>query len=310
MAYLPRFTFALLTLALLSGPALAQDRSLGPRQLAAGVLTKVRDPNIDDAALDETREFSELLNFSKLPEWTPHFDPASETLLEKAKRVAFQREIWSLEFSFKSLRVINVEGKDVWYLIYVVRNNGEVRRATAADGKVEITGSQKPIRFVPTFILQSHDRRRAYRDRVLPEVLNRIAQKERPSGTLYDSASLGKIKIPVSTPTSDKSVWGVATWDNVDPRSDYISVFVHGLTNAYRWNPPKAGYKPGDVKEQDRVATKALQINFWRGGDSVELRDDEFHLGLPSYPDDPVRQQEVLQTYKLEKPVRYRWVYR
>lgn len=312
MAFLKKLSLTLAILTFISEAGLAQGyTSAPPRKLAPGVITTVRDAYIDDATLDATTEFTELLVRARPPAWTPNFDPTTETLLEKAKRVSFQREVWSLEFGFKSLRVINVGGENIWYLVYFVRNNGEVRVASAEDGKIEIKGSQKPVRFVPSFVLQAHDRQRAYQDRARPDVLNLIAEKERVTrGPLLDSASMSRTPIPVSTPTADRRVWGVAVWDDVDPRADFISVFVHGLTNAYRWQPPEDGYDPGDISEQDVVKSKALQINFWRGGDAIDLNDNEIQLGVPTYPDDPVRQQDVLATYKLEKPVQHRWVYR
>ena len=296
------------------GEALGQgDTSEAPRKLAPGVITVIRDANIDDSTLDDAREFSELLSIAKPPEWTPNFDPTTETLLDKAKRTSFQREVWSLEFGFKPLRVIKVGGRDIWYLIYYVRNTGEARTATTTTNtSIEITGRKKAVRFVPSFVLQAHDLNQSYGDKILPEVVQQIASKERVTrGRLHDGASIRKVQIPVSTATADRRVWGVATWDEVDPRADLISTYVFGLTNAYQWQAPTGGYKKGmDLTEQDVVKSKALQLNFWRAGDNVGLNDDEFQFGLPHYPDQPARDQAVLRYYKLDKPVRHRWVYR
>lgn len=310
-----RFNKLVLTIALVclvSEAALAQGYSVRPRKLQPGVVTTIRDANVDDATLDQTRPFTELLSVVRPQGWSPNFDPTTETLLEKATKVSFQREIWSLEFSFKPLRVINVGGQGIWYLVYFVRNNAEFRAPSlTAEKSIEIRGTQKPVRFVPSFILQAHGLNRAYRDHVRPDVVSMIATKERvTSGQLHDSASISRAPIPVSTSTADRRVWGVATWDNVDSRADFISVFVQGLTNAYRWTPPRAGYQPRNIREQDVVKSKALELNFWRGGDAIDLHDNEIQFGIPLYPDEPARQQEVLETYKLEKPLAYRWVYR
>ena len=281
-----------------------------PRKLAPGVITTIKDASIDDATLESPRAFSELIAKVSPEDWNPNFDPKTQTLLEKAKKVSFQREVWTLEFGFKSLRVINVEGKPVWYLIYFVRNNGDVRYPVRKDTTIEIESKSKPIRFVPSFVLQAHGLKRAYHDSIRPDVVAAIARKERVSrGKLHDSASVAREPIPLSTPTADRRVWGVATWDKVDARTDMISVFVHGLTNAYNWEAPKGGYKAGD-KEQDVVRSKALQLNFWRGGDDVDLHDNEILFGLPRYPNDAQRQADVLKTYQIDKPDRYRWVYR
>lgn len=284
-----------------------------PRKLAKGVITVIRDANIDDATLDEPREFTELLSLVKPREWTPNFDPTTQTLAEKAKKVSFQREVWSLEFGCKPLRVINYGGQNIWYLVYFVRNNSEARTATS-DGQssIQVQGASKPIRFIPTLVLQSHDVKTAYRDSVRSDVVNAIAKKERVTrGLLHDASSVSRLEIPVSTETADRRVWCVATWENVDPRADFLSVYVAGLTNAYRWEPPQAGYKPGEEwREQDVVQSKVLQLNFWRAGDELDLNDLEFRFGIPLYPKDAGRQQRVLDAYKLEKPVQYRWIYR
>lgn len=283
-----------------------------PRKLAPGVMTTIRDVNIDDGAIDETRAFAELLSVVKPPEWTPNYDPTTETLMEKAKAVGFQRDVWSLEISFKPLRAINVGGQTVYYLIYSVRNSGETRSPKRTGTSIEVKGERKPVRFVPSFVIQAHDLRRAYRETNRPDVVSRIAAKERVTrGLLHDSYSISNMDIPVSTPTADRPVWGVATWDNVDPRADYLSIFIGGLTNAYKWEPPKGGYDPSKSwQEQDIVKSKTLQLNFWRGGDNVNVKDSEFQYGIPVYPDDPARQQKVLKGYKLDKLIKYRWVYR
>ncbi len=314
MAILKQTAMAIALVALVGGSAIAQVYTdAAPRKLAPGVIVTIKDADIDDATLDRTRAFTELISVVKPAEWTPNFDPTTETILEKAKRVGFQREVWTLEFGFKPLRVINVNGKDVWYLIYFVRNNGEVRSPAVTDTQtIEIRGQKKPVRFVPSFLLQAHDLDRAYKAGNRSDVINQIAAKERVTrGPLFDSASISQIEIPVSTPTADRRVWGVAIWEDVDPRADLISVFVGGLTNAYRWEPPAEGYDPSrPLIEQDRVQAKTLQLNFWRGGDGEELHDNEVIFGIPLYPNDPARQQAVLDAYKLDKPISHRWVFR
>ena len=297
----------------LSSTAWAQGYSSErPRKLVPGVMTTIRDVNIDDAAIDETREFTELISVVKPPEWTPNFDPTTETLLQKAKSVGFQRDVWSLQFSFKPLRTISVGGRPVYYLIYSVRNNGETRSPKRTGTTIEVKGERKAIRFIPSFVVLAHDLKRPYRETNRPDVVSRIATKERVTrGLLHDSYSISNMDIPVSTPTADRPVWGVATWDNIDPRADYLSVFVGGLTNAYKWEPPNGGYDESKTwLEQDVVRSKTLQLNFWRGGDNVNVKDSEFKYGLPVYPNQPTRQRKVLDAYKLDKLIKYRWVYR
>ncbi len=126
---------------------------------------------------------------------------------------------------------------------------------------------------------------------------------ERVPGDLHHSGSIGRVRIGVSAPTEDHRVWGVATWDNVDPRTDFISIFVQGLTNAYRWQPPADGYKPNTQVEQDQVLSKTLKLNFWRPGDAIDLHEGEIRFGVPLYPQEPERQKEALEVYQIPKPV-------
>ena len=52
--------------------------------------------------------------------------------------------------------------------------------------------------------------------------------------------------IPLSTPDNPQEVWGLVTWEDIDPRLTYFSVFVKGLTNAYKPVDLPDGFKPGD----------------------------------------------------------------
>ena len=307
----PTLLYVLLFGLLAGQTARGQDRALPPRQLAPGVITTIKDATIDDDTSDGPREFTELLSVVRPRAWRPNFEPVSQTLLELARKVTFQREIWALEFGFKPLRIIRVGERDIWYLVYFVRNNGDTRSPHKnADRTYTLTNVSRTLRFIPTFVFESHGLRKAYHDRTLPEVVRMIAAKERVPGDLHNSGSIGRVRIPVSTPTEDHRVWGVATWDNVDPRTDFISIFVQGLTNAYRWQPPADGYQPNAQVEQDQVLSKTLKLNFWRAGDAIDLHEGEIQFGIPLYPREPERQQEALEIYQIPKPVEYQWVFR
>ena len=79
---------------------------------------------------------------------------------------------------------------------------------------------------------------------------------------------------------------------DVDLRIDFFSVFVHGLTNAYRWEDPAAGVKPGDkIGKGRKFKYKELQLNFWRPGDEFHANDQDFYYGIPGQVD-------------------FRWIYR
>jgi hypothetical protein len=161
-----------------------------------------------------------------------------------------------------------------------------------ADGTFVIQPADRGIRFFPTFVLESHEYKKAYLDRIIPVAIPAIQQKEDPNRTLLDSVEIGSKLVPVSSELIDKSVWGVVTWEDVDPRIDTFSVYVEGLTNAYKWTDLPGKFKQGDPPTSARVLEhKNLMLNFWRPGD--RYREDE----------------RVIQ-YGIPGKVDYSWVYR
>ena len=292
----------------------AQDSLLASsraRELAPGVITTVEAIATDDDTADGPREFAELLNLIHDLKWEPNFDPETRTLLEMAESTTFQRQIWNLEFNFKPIRMLDVNGRQIWYLLYYVRNNGRHPTPTRQpDGSYVIEPYDRAIWFLPSFILESHGLNKAYRDTILPDALERIRQREKITGPLYDSASIARVRIEVGREGADQKVWGVAIWDHVDPKTDFVSVYVQGLTNAYRWQAPEAGYTGDRARDEEIIKVKTLQINFWIPGDEIDRNEGEVIYGIPLYPDDPEKQAEILKLYGLEQAVDYQWVYR
>lgn len=292
------------------------------RPLAPGVL-KVIPP---EYKTEETFQGPiQLTNVTKL-DWQPHFWPKTETLRAKADETVLRRNIWNLEFAFKPLRMVNVDipqpdGKMqralVWYMVYRVRNKGKhltpvanrdphgpVTYASGEASEVINVGSDQPldsIRFFPHFVLQSVEQKVAYMDRVIPAAVGVIRQREMRGGQLYNSVDISRVPVPVSTPDNPVDIWGVATWTGVEPRIDYFSVFVKGLTNAYRLVPDQQG-KMVNVQ-------KTLQLNFWRPGDAVYEHESEVRFGVPAV-ENAVEQSKILLNYNLKERVDYLWVYR
>ncbi len=166
-----------------------------------------------------------------------------------------------------------------------------------------------PVRFLPQFVLESQDRQAAggrvvksYLDRVIPAADAAISQRETPGHTLLNSVDISKQPIPVSDGRIDRSVWGVATWIDVDPRIDFFSIYVGGLTNAYQWTDKPAAYRAGDPPGRGRqFVYKTLQLNFWRAGDDLMPNEREFRYGVPL---------DKAALYNVGDGVAYRWLYR
>lgn len=288
-----------------------------PRQLAAGVLTTIA-PNFNPEDTVSTHDMLEIRANPAL-DWKPEYAAATETLRGMSDKVKFRREIYCLEFSFKPMRMIEVDvpvasggtqRRLVWYLVYRVRNTGQTLKPVEGENGVYTTAAGKggPVRFMPQFVLESQDRQatggrisKAYLDRVIPAAVAAISQRETPGHTLLNSVDIAKQPIPVSD-RIDRSVWGVATWIDIDPRIDFYSVFVGGLTNAYRWNDTPATYRLGDPPGKGRqFAYKTLQLNFWRPGDEVQPNEREIRFGVPL---------DKAGLYSVGDGVAYRWLYR
>jgi hypothetical protein len=298
--------------------SVAQQSAPVQRQFAPGVMTTIA-PELEPAEIVSTHDLIEVRT-NPGAKWSPELIADSRTLHGMSENVKFRRDAWCLEFSFKPLRMIHVEvpqadgtfeRKLIWYLVYSVRNTGETLTPVAGeDGIVTAQpGRGEAIRFVPSFVLESQDRsstgepiRIAYLDRVIPAAMAVIQSREAGGRTLLNSTQMAAQPIPVSSGPGDGRVWGVATWEDVDPRLDFFSVYVGGLSNAYRWTDPEGGYSAGDPPGTGReFARKTLQLNFWRPGDEHFESEGEVRFGV-------ARGKSGL--YGVPEGVAYRWVYR
>lgn len=249
------------------------------------------------------------------PDGRPHYDPRSQTLEEMAKQVILRREIYSLEFSFKPLRQIyldvpradgRLQRKLVWYMVYRLRYRGGDLRPAADDvaglpvyKRIEsVSYSQR--RAFPLLVLENHATEERYIDQILPTAKDRIAIREKITAPLHNSVEISSIEIPLSSDEAAPGVWGVATWVDVDPNLDFLSVNVFGLTNAFELD---------GVGADAPYRKKALSLNFYRPGDAVRQTEDEIRFGVPAF-DDPAEQDYVLKQYGLTERLDYRWIFR
>jgi hypothetical protein len=170
--------------------------------------------------------------------------------------------IWVLDFAFKTLRMktVDVPGKgrkQVHYLWYRVVNR---------------TG--KPREFVPQFVILTDAGKRC-EESVLPTAVPSIQAREDPSIKLLGAVEVAGV-IPASAKASvDDAVFGVAIWDNIDPKADRLSLYIRGLSDGYQ-----------DIAGPDgKMATryKTLRIDFIRRGDERNLNEKEITLSDPAY---------------------------
>lgn len=239
--------------------------------------------------------------------WQPNFAPKSDTLIEKAKQLTFRSDIYCLEFAFKPVRMISVNGETVWYILYRVRYEGGDLKPVPEPDKYQNKVYGKPkavsakwVRFMPTFKLDTLSLGKTYLDQVVPGALRAISAKERVGKPIYDAVQIQRQKIEISTATSDKSIWGVAMWKGVDPRTDFFTVDVRGLTNAQKL-----------VLDGDKIKypQKTLVLYFSRPGDTIDELNDEIRFGIPAL-EDPARQKYILDQFGQKERLDYVWDYR
>lgn len=337
--------FSRLTLCLSLGLALAGLAFVSPvaaqsRRLAPGVVTTIPSTPTDEEMFSGPRPLNEVPIAIPGLDYKPNLHPKIETAFEKAKISTLRRTIWNLEFSFKPFRMVEVEmpqangriqRKLIWYMVYKVKNNGAhwkplEKVETFREGLVHTTytkeltntitifgKSTEELRFFPHFVLDAVEFNKTYLDRVLPAAIATIRAREFPGDNktpLFDSQSISEVPIAVSTPQADKSVWGVVTWEDVDPRTDYFSVYVQGLTNAYRYTDPPGGFKPNDTPGTGRQLTlKTLRLNFWRPGDAIAENEGEVRFGM-RIDADAGEQAKIFSLFKANERVDSEWLYR
>lgn len=171
--------------------------------------------------------------------------------------------IWVLDFAFKSLRIRDVVLPDkgrrpVYYLYYRVVNR-----------------TAKPRMFVPQFTMVNEEGRR-FEEQVIPEVMPVIQAREDPTVPVLGAVNIIGIIPPSTKQGVDDAVFGAATWEKWDPKSDRFSIYVRGLSDGYKEMPNPAGGKP-------IVKYKTLRIDFIRRGDEKNISEKEIELNDPAY---------------------------
>ncbi len=233
------------------------------QQKANVVQPKVAPPPAPLISPPKIEEVSLVPELKTIP--VPHGNNLFNVQLVNAALVPRDKEgIWVLDFAFKPLRIRTVEipgkgRKQVHYLYYKVTNR---------------TG--KPRMFVPDFIMVN-EAGQQFHDSVIPQAVPIIQAREDATIPLLGAVNIMGIIPPSTKPDVDDAVFGVATWDKWDPKSDRFSIYVRGLSDGYKVvPPPPSGGKP-------TVKYKTLRIDFIRRGDEHNLSEKEIYLNDPPY---------------------------
>lgn len=312
MAFILKTASALGFLVALCSTAVAQvDPGSGGRRLAPGVLKVV------PSALNARDTFSLPTQMPELvtKAYQPKLRSTKETLHGLAQRVVFFRDVWEYEFAFTGLRQANIAlggstPQNVWYMVYRVRNLGKSLSFEDVKKNPEFDHLTKDLRrdkstvdrnFLPRLTLEGWvvddlDRqysKKIYSDEINPALAMEIQQREDSRVPLFDAVQLSTASIQPAAGGPNSGVWGVAIWTGVNPKIDFVSVFVEGFTNAYRIE------RNGD---EINLKRKNIQLNFWRAGDAVDEVADEIDFGIPLVGN-PKQQVLITRRYNLPGPV-------
>ncbi|MBA2113319.1 hypothetical protein [Bremerella alba] len=291
----------------LAGDAIRLAQANPPnRKFVDGVMTTIPMKFSAQDTYTSPQQYRDILEGIPNLDWTPNYLSETRTLKSMASNVIFRRDIWGLEFSFKPVRMIEVgvpqpsgklQKKLVWYMVYKVTNTGNpLRHVPVKDQydnvKFEVQQiddlPSAPIRFFPRFVLESKDtkQKKEYLDRIIPAAIEKIAERETGGSKLYNSVEISRFDIPVSTPEKDNSIWGVVTWEDVDPDTDFFSIYIDGLTNAFSFEDADENYDASSNPLSYRqYKQKTLKLNFWRPGDRLDENEREIRLGSPGEVD-------------------------
>ena len=236
--------------------------------------------------------------------WDPSHAPSHETLIGLASDRQFLRDVWCLEFAYRPPRTIEVDvpGENleiqkerVWYLLYRVRNiavdetadvasglGGSTRQVVFEkddEGNDDLTRPttefvNQSIHFEPHFVFETHEalsrdegllEHQDHLDRLVSLAIVPISRREkiRPD-MLHDSVSISERPIQ---PGEER--WGVAIWQDIDPRIDFFTVFIYGLTNSIRWRHD-AEFETDleHAPEYERRQLECLRLDFYHPGDA------------------------------------------
>lgn len=195
---------------------------------------------------------------------------------------------YGMEVQFKPMRMIQVEVTDpktgkkeeklVWYLLYRCVNRPITREnLSSLESPQNAKDETPPSIFTPSFALVTTDGDSplTYLDEIIPEAVEKINERE---GRNYFNTVDVIQEIPKPTTVKDirdEAIYGVATWQDIDPTTDNFTVLMTGFTNAYQKMKLPDG-KTGSVQ-------KLIKQDFWRPGD--EFQQDETEIRRKGEPE-------------------------
>lgn len=219
-----------------------------------------------------------------------------------------QTDLRVMEVQFKPMRMIWAEitnpetgvkeRKEVWYLLYRAIARPAAGRQDETDTRPVnvVDAAPQPTMFMPEFVLTVFDDpefnrpESSHLDQVLPEAVEAIRAVEQRPAYMFEKRKIENslsIVQPFPDPIAPEApaeeqdwVYGVATWSDIDPETDYLQVTLRGFTNAFEMRPaPDGSLQPW---------RKIISQQFSRRGDRFDPNQKEFEfIGEPHWEYQP-----------------------
>lgn len=205
------------------------------------------------------------------------------------EEIVRQPDLWMMEVEFKQMRMVYLDVNDpqtgkkskehIWYLAYRFINRPLPSRPNVEALPVnELDPLPGPRMFVPKFTLITYDNPKTeipihrLQDDIVPDALPRIRDIEREQ-VLNSVGLYRELADPVAPDAEDQSwSYGVATWRNVDPQTDFFKVVMTGFSNGYQ------------VQADGTIWRQAIVQRFNRPGDEFDPNREEFSFeGMPAW---------------------------
>ena len=217
---------------------------------------------------------SAVFTTTSLAEGPGGFEKTGGARVTVAELVAHP-DLWVLEAEFKKMRMARMPVTDpktgrrkeeaIWYMVFKLTNR-DLGRPVDNSNTVPINlEDPTPTKiFQPHFTLVTNDNggSQSYQDVILPEVQRQIERRERiqlrnPAELIGTLPELTK----ASEDDAEKSLYGVSIWRNIDPHTDFFSVYMSGICSAYQIST--------DADGKTICSQKTVVQDFWRPGDEV-----------------------------------------
>ena len=225
-----------------------------------------------------------------------------ETLpaVASGRETSTQADLWVMQVDFKPMRLVRLPIEDpqtgevrrelVWYLVWRATNRPlkSPERDTSAVPQNVLDDPPGERPFVPELVLIGEDgSAKQYRDVVLPAVLPLIARRELRGPfkdvelkTSVEAAGDLPARVDRDAAPGQGAVYGVATWTGIDPTTDKFTVLLNGFSNGYRLEEGPDG--------KEVVARRTGIVKFWRPGDEIDEREQEFRVGVDPRGEEPL----------------------